>query len=584
MNAPNLNHFVARLMVEELVRVGARDVGVAPGSRSSPLAEAAASHPALDMTVHPDERGMAYYMLGRAKGSRRPTVIITTSGTAAANLMPAVAEAHHAAVPLIVITADRPHELRECGANQATDQVKLFGSFVRWFFELPTPDDRMDPGFFLAAIDEAVRVATSHPRGPVHINSLFREPLAPVARPFPRQALERKLKGWRKSGLPWVRNVAAPDSAAVSPMRDVADFLGAQSQGLILAGNLEPTAARAVADLAAHLKWPLLPDLQSGLRLGVEEPAVVAHADLLLCSERFKRAAHAGPLLQFGSGFVTRRFLDCAAALRTAPRVLVEESPRRIDPAHASALRVVADPGAVARALREALPAGTDPSRIRAWSGASAKVERALATRFARDAWSEPGIAWLLSRTILPDHAWFVGNSLPIRMAATFASASGACIPFAASRGLSGIDGQVATAAGYAAGLGRPVTALLGDLTLLHDLNSLALLRAAHPPVTLVVVNNDGGGIFSLLPVADSSRHFERVFGTPHGLRFRAAAELFGLRYAAPESPTALLRAWRTAARSGESTLIEVRTRRTDTARAVRGLQTAIARMLDGRG
>lgn len=580
----NLNHAVAHLMIEELARLGVRDVGVAPGSRSSPLAEAVASHPAIRLTVHPDERGLSFHMLGRARGSGRPTVVLTTSGTAAANLLPAVAEAHHAAVPLIVLTADRPHELRDCGANQATDQVKLFGSFVRWFFELPPPDDRMDPGFFLAAIDEAVRVATSHPRGPVHVNVLFREPLAPVARPYPRRALERKLRGWRKSGLPWVRNASASPPSAAPPLRDVMECLRDHAHGVILAGDLDPAAARAVADLAAHMKWPLLPDLQSGLRLGVEEPAVIAHADLLLCSERFKRAAHAGALLQFGAGFVTRRFLDCAAAPRPAPCVLVSDSPRRIDPAHASALRVVADAGVVARALREALPPGDDDARICEWSDASAKVERALATRFARNAWSEPGIAWLLSRTIPPDHAWFVGNSLPIRMAATFASARGACIPFAASRGLSGIDGQVATAAGYAAGLGRPVTALLGDLTLLHDVNSLALLRAAQPPVTLVVVNNDGGGIFSLLPVADSSRHFERVFGTPHGLRFRAAAELFGLRYAAPESPTALLRAWRAAARRGDSTLIEVRTRRTDTARAVRGLQNAIARMLDGRG
>lgn len=583
MNAPNLNHFFAAVLAEELVRLGVREVGVAPGSRSSPLAEAFAAHPACDLTVHLDERGLGFYMLGRAKGAGRPTVIITTSGTAAANLMPAIAEAHHAAIPLIALTADRPYELRDCGANQATDQVKLFGSFVRWFNELPTPDDQTDPGVFLAALDEAVRAALSSPRGPVHLNVLYREPLAPIARPYPRQTLERKLRGWRTSGMPWVRNVSAPVPSAAPSAREVMKCLGDQSNGVILAGALDPAAARAVADLAAHMKWPLLPDLQSGLRFGVEEPAIIAHADLLLCSERYKRAAHTGALLQFGAGFVTRRLLDCAAAARTAPRVLVEASPRRIDPAHASALRIVAEPGAVARALREALPPGVDHARIRAWSEASTRVERALASRFARGAWSEPGIAWLLSRAIPPDHAWFVGNSLPIRMAATFASACGAYFPFAASRGLSGIDGQVATAAGYAAGLGRPVTALLGDLTFLHDLNSLLLLRASHPPVTLVVVNNDGGGIFSLLPVADSSHHFERIFGTPHGLRFRAAADLFGLRYAAPESPPALLRAWRAAARSGESTLIEVRTRRADTARAVRGVQTAIARMLDGR-
>ncbi len=581
MQEPNHNYFAARLMIEELVRLGVRAIGVAPGSRSSPLAEAAAAHPGLDLIVHPDERGLGFYMVGRARGGFYPTAVLVTSGTAAANLFPAVAEAHHAGVPLIVLTADRPHELRDCGANQATDQVKLYGPFVRRFIELPPPDENVEPGFILAAVDDAVRAATADPPGPVHLNCLFREPLAPVARAYPRRALLRALGGWPVSGAPWVRAAQPSESRAIELPSALVDSIRAQRRGVILAGALPPTAARAAADLAAHLGWPLLPDIQSGLRLGVEEPAIISHADLLLCARRFAREAASGCLLQFGAGFVTRRFLDCAAAARPAPRILVSAFPRRMDPAHGAALRIVADPAAVARALRTALPPA--PARaaapLRAWTDASARVERELARRFAGAEWSEPRIAWDLARLIEPSGAWFLGNSLPIRMAATFASARGACVPVAASRGLSGIDGQVAAAAGFAAGVGRPVTALLGDLTLLHDLNSLALLRGNAQPVVVVVINNDGGGIFSLLPIADSARHFERVFAAPHGLRFRDAARMFGLRYAAPDAPAALARAWRAAARSGESAILEVRTRRADTARRVRALQAAVARL-----
>lgn len=587
MDAPNLVFFIARLIVEELVRLGVREVGVAPGSRSAPLAESAATHPALDITVHPDERGLAFHMLGRARGSGRATAVVTTSGTAATNLFPAVAEAHHSNIPLILLTADRPHELRDCGANQATDQVKLFGGFVRAFIELPAPDEQTDPRFILSAVDEAFRAATSHPKGPVHLNCLFREPLAPIEKKFSKYRLLRRLGDWPASGKPWVRLISAdrPDGSAVEMAANTIKAEIRAPLGIMFAGALDTAAARAVADLAAHLKWPLLPDLQSGLRLGVSEEPVVSHADLLLCAEEFKGDAERVALLQFGSRFVTRRFLECAASPRTAQRILVDDAPHRIDPSHSGGLRVVADAAAVARALIEKLPPGTDDRHVRRWADASARVERLLESRFSRAGLlSEPAVAWHLSRCIPPDHAWFVGNSLPVRLAATFSSARSNVLRVFASRGLSGIDGQVATASGIAEGLKHPLTALIGDLTLLHDLNSLAFLARAHAPVTLVVINNDGGGIFSLLPIAETSRGFERVFAAPHGLRFRAAAELFGLRYAAPSTPREFLRAWTEAVDSGTSSILEIRTRRRDTARAIRSLQQSAARIASGRG
>lgn len=576
---PNLNYAWAALLVEELARCGVRTIGVAPGSRSSPLAEAAAAQKRMDLVVHPDERGLAFHLLGRAKASGRPAAVVTTSGTAAANLFPAVAEAHHAGLPLIVITADRPHELRDCGANQATDQTKLFGAFVRRFIELPPPDPAIAPGFLLAAVDDAVQAARCGFPGPVHLNVLFREPLAPTPVPYPWRTMERELGAWRSNGSPWVAHheqvrVPAPDEA-------LARALGASSRGVILAGAMDGEDAAAAVALAEQLGWPLLPDLQSGLRLAAKSPAVIPHADLLLCSARFRDGAKDAVLLQLGSGFVTRRYLDYAGAAEFGTRILVDPTPGRVDPRHRAGHRVVSRVAPWVRAMLPQLPMRPVGEWTTAWQEASQRVERELGRRFAKPALTEPAIAWTLSR-LLPDrHACFVGNSLPIRMAATFASAAGAAPTIYTNRGLSGIDGQLATAAGCAAGAGVPLTAVVGDLTFLHDLNSLALLRSLPVPVIIVLVNNDGGGIFSLLPIAESARHFERVFGTPHGLGFKSAATLFGLAYAAPRTLPALARAWRAAVRSGRSCLIEVRTQRAGTAREVRAIQSAVARMLD---
>lgn len=578
--APNLNYYWAELLVEEIYRCGVRAVGLAPGSRSSPLAEAAASHRRLKLVVHPDERGLGFHMLGHALGSGRPAAVITTSGTAAANLFPAVSEAYHAGVPLLVITADRPPELRDCGANQATDQVKLFGSFVRSFTDLPVPTEEIQPAYLLSAVDAAIQTATAHPRGPVHLNAMFREPLAPVSKPYPYRRLQRSLGDWPKRIAPWVTYESTTRSIECPP--ELLQRISSAQRGLILAGALSSNAASSVLALAEHLGWPLLPDLQSGLRLGSKNGSTVAHADVLLASKRFARGNGCDLILQFGSGFVTRRFLDLAGTSEIVQRVVVDNAPGRVDPQHRNAARIQSEPACVADALCAALPARASTEWLVSWSNASTRVEREWVRRFSKKTTlSEPAIAWTLSTLFGEDDVWFVGNSLSIRMAATFSSSAGAAVPVAANRGLSGIDGQIATAVGYAAGSGRPVTLLVGDLTLFHDLNSLALLRDAPLPVTIVLVNNDGGGIFSLLPIADSARHFERVFGTPHGLIFRSAAKLFGFSYASPSTPDALARTWRAAQRNKHSTLIEINTRRADTARLVRRLVAVAASAID---
>lgn len=585
MNAPpNLNHFVAGLLIEEFHRCGVRAIGLAPGSRSSSLAEAAASHRGMTLTVHPDERGLAFHMLGHAKASGRPAVVITTSGTAAANLFPAVAEAHHAGVPLILCTADRPPELRGCGANQATDQVKLFGGFVRDFIDLPPPREADDPALWLSAVDQAVAAALGGSRGPVHLNCMFREPLAPVKQPYPHRRFLRALQDWPRSAWPWARHSRPEPESIAKPLvsNEIFAVLHRARAGIILAGALPPGDGAAVAALAETLGWPLLPDIQSGLRAGAAQSTVIAHADLLLSSPRFAAAAPVDVLLQFGSAFVTRRYLDFAANCSARDRIIVDPAPGRVDPAHRAAWRITAAPGPVAEWLARALADRHRSSEYARWRQASERVEQLLDRKFDRaPALGEAALAWTLTRLLPAEHALFLGNSLPIRLAATFGSARAAACAIAANRGLSGIDGELASAVGFAMGSGRTTTAVLGDLTALHDLNSLALMRSSRIPVILVIVNNDGGGIFSMLPVAETSQHFERVFGTPHGVNFSGAAEMFGIPYSAPATRAGLIRAWRAAARAGRSAIIEVKTRRAETARRVRALQRAVSRLLD---
>lgn len=578
--APNLNYFWANLLMEELYRCGVRSIGIAPGSRSGPLAEAAASHGKLDIFVYPDERILGFRMLGEAKASGRPAAVVTTSGTAVTNLFPAIAEAGHSGIPLIAITADRPPELRDCGANQATDQVKLFGSFVRFFADVPVPTEDISLAFLLSTVDAAVRAATGAARGPVHLNTMFREPLAPIKKAFPQRRLLRELGDWVKNGQSWVANEAA--ETLVECPAALVEKISKAKRGIILAGALPSDAARAVARLAEHLGWPLLPDIQSGLRLGTTSGAVISHADAVLAGERFASGADCDLLLQFGSRFVTRRLLTLAGNADIKQRIIVDDAPGRANPLHRHALRVSSPSDKVADALLAELPQRSATDWLLMWSAASEVVEKEWAGTFSRrKKLSEPAVASSLSTLMEEGDVWFLGNSLPVRLAATFASAEGAAIRVAANRGLSGIDGQIATAAGYAAGSGRPVTLMMGDLSALHDLGSFALLRNAKAPVLVVLLNNNGGGIFSVLPVADSARHFEKVFAAPHGIEFSKAAEMFGLAYSAPKSLEAFTRAWRKARRSGQSAVIEVFTRRVDTAREMRQRVVDVARKLD---
>lgn len=585
---PNVNHLWAALLVEELVRQGTTLFVVCPGSRSTPLAVAVAQNPRAEAVVHWDERAAAFVALGWGKAMRRPAAVVTTSGTAVANLLPAAVEARQAGVPLLLLTADRPPELREAGANQAVRQPGLFDTVARWAFDLGAPTTDADPAFVLTTAAEAVARALD-PAGPVHLNLPFREPLAPVPHGTPDRL--GAPEAWACDDRPYTCRVEPSVRPGVA---DLAHLLDGAERGVVVLGPLDagdaetPTAAAEIAD---RLGWPLLPDLLSGARLGARSEAGATAFDLALGSAALREA---GPeaVLQIGGRPTSKRLAGWIRASRPGLYVHVHALPERIDPDHRVTHRLVGPPGAVTTALDAALAERRSRRpRVRSdawraqWLTASRAARGAVDGPLVASGLSEPAVARALA-TSLPKGAWLVAAaSMPVRDLDAYAEAGGPALTVVANRGASGIDGTVATAHGIARGVGRPVALLIGDLALLHDQTSLALLREGMP-VVVVVINNDGGGIFHRLPVASGpgaldADAFERFFGTPHGLGFADAARQVGLAYHTPETVAAFEDAVSEAVASGASALIEVRTDREEQADLRRRLEAAAAEAVD---
>ena len=577
------NSHWAQLMVEELTRCGCRYFVISPGSRSTPLVVAAARHRGITARVCIEERGAAFHAVGYARATGTPAVLVCTSGTALANYLPAVVEAAQDQVPVLVLSADRPPELHDTGANQTILQRGMFGTYVRWSTELPVPTPRVDPVMVLTTIDQAVFRCTAHPAGPVHVNVPFGEPLEPG--PVPEPLLDGAAgRRWLASPEPVT---AYRDAGGAGPIDELAALVAVADRGLLVAVGLPRGAGAAVEALAGHLGWPLLGDAASGAR-------GTAGVQLLLHSRSGRTTLRPDTVLQFGSHLVAKHYLSLLQ--EAAPRLVqVAPGPRRLDPSHSAALRIAADPRRVARELavrcpargasafaREVRHAGTRAAAaVAGWADTQAGLTEPMVARLAAAAAAGP-----------PAGGLFAASSMPVRDLDTFATPLPPGVAVAANRGASGIDGAVASAAGFAAGLRRPVIALLGDLSVLHDLASLSQLADSRPGVVVVVVNNRGGGIFSLLPLAEVEEPgfaalFERFFATPHEIGFAAVAAGFSLPYERPDTPAHLERdlaaAMRRAA-DGRSTLLEVATDRGDNAELHRNLSRLAERATLRRG
>jgi len=581
MKQTNLHTLWAEHLIEEFVRQGVRCFCASSGARCAPLTLALAHRKDIELIMHFDERASAFYALGYGRGAGQPAVWITTSGSAAAQGLPAVIEAAQDHVPMICLTADRPPELRDTGANQTMNQVHLFGSYARWFCDMPVPDTAIPLSYVLTTAAEAVARARGWSAGPVHINAMYREPLSRQPDGKDYRAYVRPLRAWRQSGAPYVVHGPGGVQGDSAAWHAVVDMLQNAQRGVIVVGRLgsdkDRVAARAIADT---LSWPVLPDIGSGLRLGPRLKNVMAYADQMLLSEKQLRALTPDVLLYAGGPVVSKRLL---AFMERAEHVVhVSPTGQRVNPTHRSmhviqtSLTTAAD---VLCAQRIVAPS-------RGWSGRWTRLNRLVSDvvkkeHAASSAITEWGIAADVSRLIHPDHALYLGSSMPVRDMDMYGDPCGAPITLGANRGVSGIDGTVASAFGFAHALARPVTALMGDLAFLYDLNALYYAKHATHPVTLIVVNNEGGGIFSFLPFDEKPTVFEKVFGTPHGASLEHAAHVFGLDYAHAVDKKSFVSLYKAALRGTNSGIIEVSSERRANVSSHQALQARIRAVLD---
>lgn len=569
-----MNQLWAYLIIEELIRNGIDYFVISPGSRSTPLTVAVAQHPQAQNIICLDERGAAFHAIGYARATGKPAVLICTSGSAAANYYPAVIEAAIDNIPMIILSADRPPELRQTGANQTINQVNLYGDYPKWQFDLPCPSGEIAPQMVLTTIDLAVSKSLQAPAGVVYLNCMFREPLVPSDAPVD---LPASLTHWHKSSAPctrYARRLTIPPDVEI---RSLIETIQRTDRGVLVVGQLKSIAEiNAVTRLAAELNWAVFADVRSGLRLSDNMPNLVHYFALLLSTDRANLLTQIDTVIQIGTRMVSAWWQKWIERHPPTNYVAITDDGERHDPSHLVSLRLEADLVEICDRITQSLSPSNPSSwgqNLRSASGTiGVSVDKFLKTAGL----TEPFIARSLSQQIPPQHGLWVGNSMPIRDLDSYGVADGNGTRIGANRGTSGIEGAIAAATGFAVGLQAPVTAIVGDLSSLHDLNSLDLLRRNLQPVIVIIINNDGGGIFSFLPIAKSTQVFEPYFGTPHGLEFSQAAAMFGIDYYHPIDRAEFIYNYTQALAKHRSAIIEVTTDRTENWQFHQDLQSYI--------
>jgi 2-succinyl-5-enolpyruvyl-6-hydroxy-3-cyclohexene-1-carboxylate synthase len=517
-----------------------RQACTTPGSRSTPLVLSLVREPRIECFSHVDERCAAFFALGAAKASHRPLAVTCTSGTAAANLAPAVIEAYQARVPLLVLTADRPPELRDVGAGQTIDQLKLYGDAVKWFFEVGVHEATPEGLRFVRTLAcRAYWTALAGPPGPVHLNFPLREPLVPDGSLPDDETGREDARPYVIVDFPHVR----PPSGEMHPSGRIVMVAGRQERN--------PREAHRQAAYAAEACIPLLADPLSGARRG---EAAIAHYDLLLRDPDFAAAHKPEFVIRVGDLPTSKALRQWLAGLDDVAQIAVDPDAAWQDPNYTVGMRISAVP----------IPPG-DLRVPRDWLAGWRKADQAAADAIAAtlgDELSEPLVARELAGWLPPEATLFVASSMPVRDVEEFAKVRNDGPRVLANRGANGIDGTVSSAFGAAAAGTGPVVLLIGDVALAHDIGGLLANSRLGLALTIVLLNNDGGGIFHFLPVAGEADAFEEHVATPHGLHLSRAAELYGCDFKRPKGTAEFREEIERSLRADTTTIIEVRTDR----------------------
>jgi 2-succinyl-5-enolpyruvyl-6-hydroxy-3-cyclohexene-1-carboxylate synthase len=532
MDSTNANTALASAFAEELARGGVRHAVVSPGSRSTPLAVALWRQPEIEVSVIVDERSAAFFALGASQATRAPVALLCTSGTAAANYHPAICEADESAVPLVVLTADRPPELRGIGAGQTIDQIKLYGESVRWFCEVGTHE--ADDGGLLhyrSVACRALAAARGEARpGPVHLNLPWREPLAPLPVEGAVTATDPlALEGRAGRPLTAVTSIDLEPSAFL--LDEMAGHIGDAIAGVIVAGRqLDPELREPLAHLARASGFPILAEPTSQLRCGPHDRSyVVSTYDLLLRDERFARSVVPDLVLRFGE-MPTSKPLRAWLSASGADQIVIDPYGGWNEPTNRAAAVLRADPTELAAGWATRLEKEERPAPQR-WLDAERSAREVLDSALVGDQISESALHAALGSAHRDGDLVYTASSMPIRDQEAFLPPSETDALFLCNRGTNGIDGLISSGIGAAHASGKPTTIITGDLGLLHDIGGLATLLDVSIPVRIVVIDNNGGGIFGFLPQAEAleDEEFEALLRTPRGLDLAKAAESFDL-------------------------------------------------------
>jgi len=573
MIPPNATYAQIGALVDELARCGMRRAVTSPGSRNAPITLTLAGEQRIETTSVIDERAAGFMALGMAKASGRPVAVTCTSGTAAANLLPAVVEAHEARVALVVLTADRPPELRDVGAGQAIDQIGLYGRFAKWFVEVGNAEPGRDWAIHVRALAcRAFWTAAGGRPGPVHLNLPLREPLAPDA----DAGFDAGAWAGRADGEPWATVHEEKPLAQPALLAALAARIAATARGAIVCGPTDEAVAGPVARLAAAAGWPVLAEPCSGLRCGEHDLGhVVAHYDALLRSDAFAQAHIPGLLLRIGDMPTSKPLRVWVAGAQA--QVLIDPHGTWHEPTRLAGEIVQAAAAPTCAALAGALEAragSPDSDRGRGWMRGWRSADDRVTPLLEAEADPFEPRAYTAVAPALPNGALvWIGSSMAIRDVETFWPRLDRRVRLLSNRGANGIDGVIATAAGAALATGAPTWLLIGDVSLQHDIGGLLAAASAGADLRIVCVDNGGGGIFDFLPVAEHAQRdaYERHIATPAAIDVGAAAALAGMRHAVASTGEEIRAA---AAWPG---IVEVRTDRLENVRRHRELLAAAA-------
>lgn len=517
----------AHLVINTLYTLGTRYFCVSPGSRSTPLALALSTLPKECRCVHFDERGLGFHALGFAKVSKVPVVIIVTTGTAVANLFPSIAEASLSRVPIILLSADRPSELRDCGANQTMHQVGLFKSFTRWDIDLSLSDPLIEDSYILSTLSYAFSRSLDGPAGPIQINCMIREPSFSLKNISP------------PSSTPCLYE-PTETSPPLSSFKKWAELLNGYDKGIIFLGSdaifedIEP-----LLSLAEKMGWPIFSDILSGGRQIGDHPYHIEYPDILI---KTFPTLEIDAVLQIGNGVVSKT-LTSWLNKQNIPYFLVTDHPFRQDPHSRISYKMECKTNLFCKTISSFLREKTD-CWVKFFKEKSTRLQKELHLFFSENkVFSEPTILWFFKDF---PHL-FLSNSMPIRDADLFLFPKEGNVFVTANRGVSGIDGNIATAVGVAKALQKPLVVLLGDIATLHDLNSFALLKSCKTPIFFIIINNQGGGIFSFLPIAKKEDVLDELFATEHSYSFESIAKTFSIPFFFASSSQELTEVWRQA-------------------------------------